>query len=76
MPHLSVIKDKDLIKFLKKVGFLEHSEKGTSHLVFRHPDGRRTTVARHSKDIPNGTLRSILRDINISPDEFRKLLKS
>lgn len=76
MPHLPVIKDKDLIKFLVKIGFLEHPEKGTSHLIFKHPDGRRTTVARHSKDIPTGTLRSILRDINISPDEFRKLLKS
>lgn len=76
MPHLPVIKDKNLIKFLVKIGFLEHPEKGTSHLIFKHPDGRRTTVARHSKDIPTGTLRSILRDINISPDEFCKLLKS
>lgn len=75
MSHLPVIKDKDLIKFLKKIGFLEHLEKGTSHLIFKHPDGRRTTVARHSKDIPNGTLRSILRDINVLPEEFRKLLK-
>lgn len=76
MPHLPVIKDKELVKFLKKIGFFEHSEKGTSHLVFKHADGRRTIISRHSKDIPSGTLRSILKDISISPDEFRKLLKS
>ena len=74
MPHLPVIKDRDLIRVLEKLGFINHPERGTSHLVFVHSDKRRTVVARHSKDIPRGTLRSILRDINISPEEFRKLL--
>ena len=76
MPHLPAIKTKELMKFLNKIGFFEHPEKGTSHLVFKHPDGRRTTVARHSKDIPTGTLRSILHDIKISPDEFRDSFKN
>jgi predicted RNA binding protein YcfA (HicA-like mRNA interferase family) len=76
MPHLQVLKSQELIKFLNKIGFFEHPEKGTSHLVFKHPDGRRTTVSRHGKDIPNGTLRSILKDIDISPDEFRNLFKN
>lgn len=76
MPKLPSIKDRQLIKILKKLGFFEHPERGTSHLVFAHQDGRRTTVARHpGKDIPRGTLRAILRDINISPQEFIKLLK-
>lgn len=47
MPKLPVIKDRQLIQALKKLGFFEHPERGTSHLVFKHPDGRRTTVARH-----------------------------
>ena len=76
MPKLPLIKDRELIRVLKKLGFFEHSERGTSHLVFSHPDGRRTTVSRHpGKDIPRGTLRSILRDINISIQEFNKILK-
>ncbi len=75
MTKLPVIKDRILIQVLKKLGFFEHPETGSSHLVFKHPDGRRTTVARHSgKDIPRGTLRAILRDINISIDEFNMLL--
>jgi predicted RNA binding protein YcfA (HicA-like mRNA interferase family) len=65
-----------LIQVLKKLEFLERSEHGSSHVVFKHPDGRITTVARHpGKDIPRGTLRSILRDINVSVEEFIFLLK-
>ena len=76
MPKLPLIKDRELIHVLKLLGFSEHPERGTSHLVFSHPDGRRTTVSRHpGKDIPRGTLRAILRDINISISEFVKTLK-
>lgn len=75
MPKLPVIKDRELIQVLKKLGFFEHPERGSSHLVFKHPDGRRTVVARHpGKNIPRGTLRAILRDINISIEEFNKFL--
>lgn len=76
MPKLPVIKDRQLIKVLKKLGFFEHSETGSSHLVFKHNDGRRTTVARHQgKDIPSGTLKAICRDINLSVTDLIKLLK-
>ena len=76
MPKLPVLKDKELIKVLLKLGFKEHAESGSSHLVFKHPDGRRTTVARHpGKDIPNGTLKGIIRDISISTDQLIKTLK-
>lgn len=76
MPKLPVIKDRQFIKAIKMLGFVEHQERGTSHLVFKHPDGRRTTVARHQgKDIPRGTLRAIIRDLNISIVEFINILK-
>ena len=76
MPKLPLIKDRQLIRVLKQLGFFEHPERGTSHLVFKHPDGIITTVARHpGKDIPRGTLRAILRDINVSIEEFNSLLK-
>lgn len=75
MPKLPLIKDRELIRALKRLGFFEHQERGTSHLVFAHHDGRRTTVARHpGKDVPRGTLRAILRDINISIQEFVDIL--
>ena len=74
MPRAPRISAAKLIRVLKKLGFVEHAERGTSHLVFTHPDGRRTTVARHRGDISKGTLAAILRDIDLSPDDLRKLL--
>ena len=65
-----------IIRALQKLGFFSHREQGTSHLVFKHPDGRITTVSRHpGKDIPRGTLGAILRDINVSPQAFLDCLK-
>lgn len=64
-----------MVRVLEKFGFENHRKSGTSHLVMKHPDGRRTTVAIHAgKDIPIGTLLAILRDVGISRDEFVKLL--
>ncbi|MFY9492904.1 MAG: type II toxin-antitoxin system HicA family toxin [Minisyncoccia bacterium] len=75
MSKLPVIRHRQLIKVLKGLGFLEHPERGSSHLIFKHSDGRMTTVARHTGDFPRGTLRGILHDIGISPEEFVRLLK-
>ena len=75
MTKLPVIRDKDLLRALKRLGFVEARQRGTSHLVLKHPDGRMATVAIHpGKDIPRGTLRAILRDIKITPDEFMRSL--
>jgi len=73
MPKLSPIRGKDLIRILEKLGFEKVHQKG-SHVRMRHKDGRRTSVPIHSGEkVGVGLLRKILRDINLSPDEFRKL---
>jgi len=74
MPRAPRVLVAKLVRVLKKLGFAEHPERGTSHLVFTHSDGRRTTIARHRGDISKGTLGAILRDLKISPDELHKLL--
>lgn len=75
MPKLPMLKANELIRALKKLDFIECRQRGTSHLVMKHTDGRRTTIAVHSnKDIPRGTLGGILRDIDISRDEFLRIL--
>ena len=75
MPKFPVLKSKELVKILNKIGFYKHHQVG-SHAQFKHPDKRRTTVPIHSgKDISAGTLKSILRDIKISTEEFIAFLK-
>ena len=76
MPKLPVIKDRQLIKALEKLGFYKHRQRGTSHLIMVHSDGRRVAISVHpGKDIPRGTLKGILRDLEISTKEFIKLLE-
>ena len=73
MPKLSPISAKALVKLLEKQGFEVVHQKG-SHVRLKHADGRRTTVPMHSgENVGVGLLRKILRDTNISRDEFEKL---
>ncbi len=74
MPRAPRVTASKLIRVHKKLGFTEHAEHGSAHLVFSHSDGRRTLVSRHRGDIKKGTLAGILRDLNISSEEFRRLL--
>ena len=76
MSKLPIIKARELIKILNKLSFYKHRQKGTSHLVMVHKDGRRTVIPVHAgKDIPRGTLKSILRDLEISTNDFVSLSK-
>ena len=74
MSGLPILKTKDLVRILKRLGFQEMRQKG-SHRFFMHSDGRTTIVSVHkNEDIGRGLLRQILREIEVSPDEFAKLL--
>lgn len=75
MPKLPIVKSKELIRVLEKLGFFKHHQVG-SHAQFKHPDGRRATVSVHSgKDINKKTLKGILNDLDITVAEFIALFK-
>ncbi len=57
--RLSSITPKKALRKLKKAGFFEHHQRG-SHLVLKHSDGRMIVLPFHSKDIPRGTLYTII----------------
>jgi len=67
------VKGKQLITLLEKLGFEVVGKRG-SHFRLTHPDGRWTQVAVHPKPIPQGTLRTILRQIEMTTEDFLKLL--
>lgn len=74
MPKLPVVSARQLIKILESLGFVETRQKG-SHKFFKHQDGRVTSVPFHGgEDLGKGLLRKILNQIEVSPEEFRKLL--
>jgi predicted RNA binding protein YcfA (HicA-like mRNA interferase family) len=70
------ITPKQLIKILKKLGFIETRVKG-SHHRFSHPDGRKTTIPIHGNEpIGPGLLNKIIKqDLKIEKEEFSELLK-
>ena len=75
MPKLPALRAREIIKTLKKLGFFEHRQRGSSHLILKHPNGRRVSVPVHpSKDVKPGTLRGILEDADIPEDQFLKTL--
>jgi len=64
------ISPKKLAKILQKHDFVERMGHG-SHRVFSHPDGRQTTIAFHSKEIPRDTLRSILKQSGLEIKDLK-----
>lgn len=61
-------------KILLGLGFTRVRQRG-SHVFYRHPDGRTTTLPHHSgRDIARPLLREILHDIELSPEGFASLL--
>lgn len=61
----------DVIRKLKNFGFEFDRQAKGSHEIWWNPATRaRTTIPNHSGDLPEGTLRAILRAAGIKPDDF------
>ena len=76
MSRLPVVKAARLEKVLLHLGFLLQRQKG-SHKFYRHPDGRYTTIPHHpGKDLPRELIRTILKQVSLTTEEFTELLKS
>lgn len=57
-------------RILLKWGFVVVRQKG-SHVFYRHPDGRYTTLPHHTgQDISRPLIRKILNEIQMTKDEF------
>jgi predicted RNA binding protein YcfA (HicA-like mRNA interferase family) len=73
MSKLAIVSATQMSKILRHLGFLFFRQKG-SHAYFRHPDGRAVVVPFHrGEDLGRGLIRAILREIDLSPEEFEKL---
>jgi predicted RNA binding protein YcfA (HicA-like mRNA interferase family) len=74
MGTLAGFKYTEIVRKLKKAGFdFDRHAKG-SHEIWWNPATRaRTTIPNHPGDMPEGTLRAILKQAGISPEEFLNL---
>ena len=71
MGRLSGFKYREIIKRLKRLGFeFDRQAAGSHEIWFNSETGRYTTLPNHAGDMPEGTLRAILKESGIAPDEF------
>jgi len=65
----------EIIRALEKAGFFFSRQSG-SHKIYKNKEGKRTTIPYHSgKILHPKTLKSILRDADLSIDRFIELLR-
>ncbi len=75
MSRLRIIDARKMEKLLLKLGFERVRQKG-SHVFYRHPDGRTTSVPHHpGRDLARPLIKEILREIELSVEEYNEYLK-
>ena len=72
MAKFPILSGREIIKILEKIGYREVRQSG-SHVRLTCPNRKSITVPNY-KLVSKGLLRKILRDAEISKEEFLKLL--
>jgi len=72
MTKLPILEGKEIIKALAKIGYTQVRQKG-SHIRLQCTGRKSVTVPDHT--VGRGLLRKILRDANLSLDEFSRLFE-
>lgn len=73
MSTLPRISGGECVKALSKIGFVLRRQQG-SHMILRRSEPFTQLVVPDHKELDRGTLRAIIRQANISVEEFRALL--
>jgi predicted RNA binding protein YcfA (HicA-like mRNA interferase family) len=70
MTKLPAVRPREVIRFLEQNGFVLDHASG-SHFIFYHlVSRRRAVVPRHNRDMPKGTLLSLLREAGFTRDDI------
>ena len=73
MGRLAGFRYREIIKRLKVLGLqFDRQARGSHEIWFNPATNRYTTIPNHPGDMPEGTLRAILKQSDIEPDEFLK----
>lgn len=73
MGRLGGFRYREVTKRLKKRGFEFDRQAAGSHEIWYNPATRAyTTIPNHPGNLPEGTLRAILRQAGIEPEDFLK----
>lgn len=71
MGRLAGFRYREIIKRLKELGFeFDRQARGPHEIWFNPVTHRYTTIPNHGGDMPEGTLRAILKQADIAPESF------
>jgi predicted RNA binding protein YcfA (HicA-like mRNA interferase family) len=74
MGRLSGFRYREIVRRLKQLGMEFHRQAAGSHEIWFNPaTNRYTTIPNHPGDMPEGTLRAILKQAGVQVDDFLKL---
>lgn len=74
MPKVPVVKPKEVIKALKKLGFVLDHVSGSHHVMYNFEKKLRASVPYHNKPLKRKTLSGILKESKMSVEELKKLV--
>ena len=73
MTKLPVIAGRDLVRALQQAGFQLDRQKGSHMILFRADPPTTLSVPDH-RELDRGTLRALLRQAGVTPEELIRLL--
>ncbi len=74
MGRIPALSPQDIIKLLKKKGFVLDRTKGSHHIYYHPQLKKRVVIPLHKKDLPRGLSLEILKQAGIGKDRLKDLL--
>jgi predicted RNA binding protein YcfA (HicA-like mRNA interferase family) len=72
--ELPSLKPRELVAALERAGFLLKRQTGSHAVLYKTGFPRPISIPIHPKEMPKGTLRAIIRQANLTIDDFLGLL--
>jgi predicted RNA binding protein YcfA (HicA-like mRNA interferase family) len=75
MPKLPAVRPKEIARFLERNGFVLDHASGSHFIYYNGVSKRRAVVPKHNRDLPKGTLLSLLREAGFTREELIEYLQ-
>ena len=73
MSNWPSVTSKTLIKILIRHGFILDRTKGSHQVFYNQQTGKRVVVPVHTRDLPKGTMLTILKEAGLTKDDLKNL---
>jgi predicted RNA binding protein YcfA (HicA-like mRNA interferase family) len=75
MSKLPAVRAREIVRVAVSLGFVLDRQRGSHAIYFRAADHRRVVIPMHSgTDLKPGTLRGIIADLGLTPEQFAERL--